>query len=124
MSLLKLAIVSIFVAAPAIATAGFIHPMDFDGSEAQKQQVIQYIKERVKHDYCESQLDMCQPSMLRMMEDQNLSSFKKATQANDRKIMDLVINDYCNSGIDMCNYDNLLMMYNENLKASKKELSW
>ncbi|MBJ7583321.1 hypothetical protein JHD42_19920 [Aeromonas veronii] len=59
-----------------------------------------------------------------MMEDQNLSSFKKATKATDRKVMDRVISDYCNSPVDMCNYDNILMMYNENLKASKKELIW
>lgn len=109
---------------PLLAQAGFIHPMDFDGSESQKQEVIQYIKDRVKQDYCDGQLDMCQPSMLRMMEDQNLRSFKKATQATNREIMDKVINDYCDSAVDLCTYDNILMMYNENLKASQKELTW
>lgn len=109
---------------PLFAQAGFIHPMDFDGSEAQKQEVIKYIKDRVHRDYCEGGLDMCQPTTLRMMEDQNLSSFKKATQATDRKIMDRVIKDYCQGDIDMCNYGTILMMYQQNLKASKKELSW
>lgn len=33
--------------------AGFVHPLDFDGSEAQKQEVISYIKDRVKADYCD-----------------------------------------------------------------------
>lgn len=109
---------------PISAMAGFIHPMDFDGSEAQKQEVIKYIKDRVQQDYCDSQLDMCQPSMLRMMEDQNLSSFKKATQATDRKVMDRVISDYCNSPVDICNYGTILMMYQQNLNASKKQLNW
>ncbi|QJT21672.1 hypothetical protein IBG34_04780 [Aeromonas media] len=109
---------------PLLAQAGFIHPMDFDGSEAQKQQVIQYIKERVKHDYCDGQLDMCQATTLRMMEQQNLDSFKKASQAKERAIMDRAIKDYCHGGIDMCSYDTIWMMYRENLKASNEDLSW
>lgn len=109
---------------PISAMAGFIHPMDFDGSEAQKQQVIQYIKDRVKHDYCDGQLDMCQATTLRMMEQQNLDSFKKASQAKERAIMDRAIKDYCHGGIDMCSYDTIWMMYQENLKASNEDLSW
>lgn len=109
---------------PWFCHAGFVHPMDFDGSEAQKKEVIEFIKDTVKRDYCDGALDMCDHSTLRMMEEQNLSAFKKATQAEDRKIMDRVIKDYCNSTIDMCSYDNLLMMYQENLKASKKDLTW
>jgi hypothetical protein len=109
---------------PAIATAGFIHPMDFDGSDAQKQEVIEYIKSRVKHDYCDGQLDMCQAMTLRMMEQQNLNSFKKATKAKNRAIMDRAIKDYCHGGIDMCSYDTIWIMYHENLKASNEDLSW
>lgn len=104
--------------------AGFIHPMDFDGSEAQKQEVIEYIKAKVRKDYCDSGIDMCQNSTLRMMESENLSAFKQATKVTNREVMDRVIKDYCESGIDMCNYQNLLMMYNENEKAGKEQLSW
>lgn len=109
---------------PAIAAAGFIHPMDFNGSEAQKKEVVEYIKARVKHDYCDGQIDMCQATTLRMMEQQNLESFKKATQAKDRDIMDRAIKDYCHGGIDMCSYDTIWMMYQENLKASNEDLNW
>ena len=104
--------------------AEFIHPMDFDGSEAQKQEVIEYIKAKVRKDYCDSGKDMCQNSPLRMMESENLSAFKLATKATNREVMDRVIKDYCESGIDMCNYQNILMMYKENEKAGKEELSW
>ncbi|POD91431.1 hypothetical protein BV924_21395 [Pectobacterium odoriferum] len=107
-----------------MAAAAFIHPMDFDNSEAQKNEVIEFIKETVKQDYCESGFDMCQESMLRMMEKENLNAFKLATKAKDRKIMDKVIEDYCESGFDMCNYSNIYMMYKENLKASKQSLEW
>lgn len=104
--------------------ADFIHPMDFDGSEAQKSRVIEIVKNRVKKDYCSSRLDMCQPTILRMMENENLKAFKRASQAKNRKIMDRVIKDYCNSRLDMCNYSNIFMMYQENLKASEASLNW
>jgi hypothetical protein len=98
--------------------------MDFDGSEAQKNRVIQIIKKRVKKDYCESSLDMCQPTTIVMMESENLKAFKNTTQAKNRKIMDRVIKDYCNSALDMCSYVTINMMYQENLKASKSSLNW
>lgn len=106
------------------ANADFVHPLDFDGSEAQKQEVLDYIVSRVKADYCDGELDMCQESNLRMMEKSNLKAFKQLTQATNRKILDKVIEDYCNSELDMCSYTNLNMMYNSNLKASGEKLEW
>jgi hypothetical protein len=106
------------------AFADFIHPMDFDGSDAQKQRVIQIIKSRVKKDYCEGTIDMCQDTTLRMMENQTLKAFKQASQATNRKIMDRVIKDYCSGAIDMCSYITIMMMYRQNLQASQKKLDW
>lgn len=106
------------------ANAGFIHPMDFNGSETQKKEVINYIQARVKHDYCNSGLDMCQNTTLRMMENQNLKAFKEASKASNRAVMNRVIKDYCNSGLEMCNYTTILMMYKQNLKAGAKSLAW
>lgn len=115
---------TVIFASAFAANAGFINPMDFDGSESQKQEVINYIQAKVKADYCDGQLDMCQPTTLRMMEQQNLKSFKELTQAKDRKIMNGVIKDYCDSSLDMCNYTTIEMMYQQNLKANNQELSW
>ncbi|MEO8643766.1 hypothetical protein [Pseudomonas sp.] len=75
------------------SAATILNPMDFDGSEAQKKQVIDSITVTVKKDYCEK-IDMCQESTLCMMEKQNLDAFKKATKATDRKIINVVIHDY------------------------------
>lgn len=105
-----------------LAFAGFVHPLDFDGSSAQKQKVIEYIQARVKKEYC-GVVDMCQETMLRMMEEQNLSAFKYLTKAEDRKILDHVIKTYCGS-VDMCNYQMLRMMYEQNLQASQRKLEW
>lgn len=102
--------------------AKFIDPSKFDGSESQKQEVISYIKERARVDYCEK-TDMCQETILRMMERENLNSFKKLTQAEDIGILNRAIYDYCNT-VDMCSYQIIEMMYNENLKAKKEETSW
>jgi hypothetical protein len=106
------------------AFADFLHPMDFDGSEAQKQRVIEIIKAQVRKDYCEGAINLCQETTLRMMEKQNLNAFKKATAATDRKIMDRVIKDYCQGVIDLCSYTTIMMMYTQNLQASQKELGW
>lgn len=105
-----------------LANAGFVHPMDFDGSDAQKNEVMEYIKARVKKEYC-GMVDMCQPTMLRMMEQQNLDAFKQATQAKNRAIMDRVIRDYCGA-VDMCNYQNIFMMYQQNVQAAENKLQW
>ena len=67
---------------------------------------------------------MCQNTILRMMEQQNLDAFKKGTQAKNRAVMDRAIKDYCNSGLDMCNYTTIMMMYDENVAAGAKELDW
>jgi molecular chaperone GrpE (heat shock protein) len=106
----------------SLVHADFIHPLEFDGSDEQKEQVIEYIKQRVKNDYCEK-VDMCQDVMLRMMEKENLEAFKRLTQATEREILDRAIKDYCGT-VDMCSYQMIDMMYKENLKASKKELTW
>ncbi|MGG5215197.1 hypothetical protein [Rahnella variigena] len=109
---------------PFAASAAFINPMEFDGSEAQKQEVIEYIKARVKADYCDGAVDMCQPTTLRMMEKQNLTAFKNLTKAKNKQILDKVIGDYCEGAVDMCTYATLDMMYKQNLKASGEQLSW
>ncbi|AUX94806.1 hypothetical protein [Mixta gaviniae] len=106
------------------ANAAFVNPMDFNGSEGQKQEVIEYIKEKVKSEYCDGAVDMCQPTTLRMMEKQNLAAFKQLTRAKNREVMDRVISDYCDSAVDMCNYVTIDMMYKQNLKASGEALSW
>lgn len=106
------------------AMAGFINPMDFDGSALQKQEVIHYIQQRVHKDYCESQVEMCLPTTLKMMENENFTAFKQATQATNRAVMDSVIHAYCHGGIDMCTYQTIWMMYKQNSAAMKWHVHW
>jgi hypothetical protein len=102
----------------------FIHPMDFDGSEEQKNNVIEIIKAQVKKDYCDGAVDMCQDTTLRRVEANNLEAFKEATHAKDRKIMDRVIKDYCQGAVAMCSYSTIWRVYQSNLEASQKKLGW
>lgn len=121
---MKFLLTCLLAVVPSFAIADFIHPMEFNGSAQQKNEVIEFIKAQVKKDYCDSGIDMCQPTTLRMMEKENLKAFKQSSQASDRQIMDQVISDYCYSGIDMCNYTTIHMMYQQNLQASQQELTW
>lgn len=123
MKKIVLSIMLIALSSAAFAS-GFVHPKDFTGSEAQKQQVINYIEKRVKATYCDGQLNMCQPTTLRMMEQENLRAFKSLTSATNREVLDGVISTYCSSLLNMCDYTTLEMMYQENNNASNQKLSW
>ena len=103
--------------------ATFVHPMDFDNSASQRQQVVDYIKSTVHDEYCKK-MDMCTPSTLRMMERSNLKAFKRLTTAKNRKLMDRMIRDYCRSSLRVCSYTTIKMMYAHNLSASKQQLEW
>ena len=106
--------------APIAYAGSLAHPLDFKGTEKEKNYVISYIKDSVKKQY--SKIGMGDPSTLRMMEKEELKSFKELTKVKNRKLLDGVIKQYCNIG--MCNYNTILMMYNEQNKASKEKLEW
>ena len=117
----KLIAITLFSVNTAAAT--FVHPMDFDNSTSQRQQVVDYIKSIVHAEYCKK-MDMCTPSTLRMMERSNLKAFKQLTTAKNRKLMDRMIRDYCHSSLRICSYTTIKMMYAHNLSASKQKLEW
>ena len=78
--------------------------------------------------YCENELleSMCTNSILRMMEDEELNSFKQLIQAREQKILRNVMSTYCDNAFleSMCTYSVILMMYEEEVKASGKKLNW
>ena len=69
---------------------------------------------------------MCSESILRMMEEEELNSFKQLTKVNNVHILDTVWKTYCEGILkdSMCSYTVILMMYEEEVKASSSELSW
>lgn len=103
------------------AFAAFIHPMDFNGSEAQKKQVIQNIRSSVKIDYCDK-LKVCSASFLRRMEQKELDSFKLITKAENRKMLNNLMNTFCTK--DSCNYSMIWRMYQRELTDSQISLRW
>ncbi|CQH51327.1 hypothetical protein ACLIXB_004040 [Yersinia enterocolitica] len=114
--------IGLFIPLSAFALPdGFVHPSTFNGSENEKNAVLDYIKQDAKDNMTE--LDIDSPSTLRMLEKSELSAFKKLTQATDKELLNKVIDTYCDD-IDMCSYSILQMMYAQDLKASKEELSW
>lgn len=101
-------------------SSGFIHPLDFKGTEEEKQQVVSYIKARTKKEMEMTGLDS--NSIARAMEQEQLESFKVLTEAKDRKILDSVISQL--KMIDMINYSTMKAMYDDELEASQEELTW
>ena len=97
-----------------------VHPLDFKGSDAEKEAVIAYIKYDVKKRY--SAIGMDNPSTLRMMENKELDAFKNLANVADRGLLNAVIDRYCDIG--MCNYSTFLMMYEKEEDAAKKSLKW
>lgn len=96
-----------------------IHPLDFSGTEQEKQDVLNFIVAQVYEDY--SSVGMDDPVTLRMMEKEELNAFKRLTRVENRELLDDVISDYCSVG--MCDYSTIYMMYQEQLSASTQELS-
>ena len=98
----------------------FVSPINFVENQTNKEKVISFIKKQVKEDY--TGIGMDSPSMLRMMEQENLDAFKKLTKVKNKNLLKRVIKSYCDIG--MCNYTTILMMYQEENSASKKQLDW
>lgn len=108
---------------PAAAdAASFVNPIGFKDTEANRQKVVEFIKENTYNDYCKN-INMCSPVTLRMMEKENLEAFKYLIQADNHTVLQQTIDNYCGQ-VGMCNYTTIKMMYDENNKASKEELKW
>lgn len=98
----------------------YVSPVGFVENEVNKQRVIRFIKTQVKADM--QALGMDTPQVLRMMEGEQLASFKKLLKATDLPLLKRMENDMCR--LNMCNYQTIWMMYEENYKASKNSLEW
>lgn len=100
--------------------ASFVHPGSFKGTKTERKQVINFIQQSVKKTY--TKIGMGDPATLRMMEKEELSSFKKLLGVKNKPLLNHVVTQYCQIG--MCNYNTIWMMYNEQNKASKETLAW
>ena len=105
------------------APAGWIDPIKFDGSPAQKQAVLNFIRTSVRHEYC-AILGQCSHTSLRMHEEEELRAFKKlAAPKTDKTIFRQVYKDYC-TDIGDCSYATLELMYRIEVDTAEKTLEW
>ena len=104
------------------------HPMEFNGSDKEKKNVIAFIESNIHEIYCENELlkDMCTNTLLRVMEEEELNAFKKLIKAKDKTILNKIIQTYCKNPLieGMCMYSLILTMYEEGVKASGQKLTW
>ena len=103
---------------------GFVYPPDFVDTPVNREKVIKYIEMIVKEQYCGNSMlkGMCNPSNLRMMEKENLNSFRYLTKATNIPALQQAISNYCN--INLCDYNTIKMMYDEYNQASGEKLYW
>ncbi len=66
----------------------FVHPMDFDNTEAINYSVNYFVKEELKNVDANAQL----------------TAFESLSHGKDRAAMDKVIKNLCDSGSEQCNY--------------------
>ena len=112
---------------PSIGLAqpeGYVDPLTFTGSDAEKTQVIEYIKASVYETFCKKH-DQCSASTLRMMEQADLDAFKYlATNAKrNEKAFKQVHKRFCLRH-GQCRYHTLKMMFDHEDQKSKEELKW
>ena len=110
----------LFLVSGNLFSQTFISPINFVSSNENQKKVISFIEKNVKETY--TSIGMGDPSTLRMMEKEELKSFKELTKVTIISLLRSVIKTYCDIG--MCNYSTILMMYNEQEKSSNEKLSW
>ena len=98
----------------------FISPINFVSSDENQNRVISFIEKNVYETY--TSIGVGDPSTLRMMEKEELKSFKELTKVTNISLLRNVIKTYCSFGL--CNYNTILMMYKEQEKSSNEKLSW
>lgn len=94
-----------------------IHPTNFKDTKENREEVIQFIQIMVK-DANPAQ----SATILRMLEKNQLSSFKILTRATNKKLLDKIINKECSK--KSCSYTIVKMLYESEIRASKEKLSW
>lgn len=98
----------------------FINPMDFNGTDKEKEYIIEFIKEHTKKSL--DLIGMDSDILKREMEQQQLNSFKELTKAKDREVMENCIKNLKMIG----NYDYTLLKasYDQEMSAKDKKLEW
>lgn len=96
----------------------FVHPIDFDGSDIKTKEVMEFIEVKVRADYCNSVVNVCDPDTLNMMQEHSFDSFEKLINTTDKEILAQVVDYYCSSYSDtFCDYNTIYIMYAKELEA-------
>ncbi|MDB9872820.1 hypothetical protein OAD02_05905 [Alphaproteobacteria bacterium] len=98
-----------------------ISPIGFQNTDENRKKVISFIVKNVKKEL--TALGMDNPSNLRIMEENELKSFKKLLDVKDKTLLRKVMIEVCDI-LDMCNYEYILIMYEQEKKASNSKLEW
>lgn len=98
----------------------FINPMNFNGTDKEKEEVIEFIKMSTKKSL--ELIGMDSDTLKREMEQQQLDSFKELTKATDKEVMEKCIKNL--EMIGTLDYTLLKGTYDQEISAKNKELKW
>lgn len=98
----------------------FINPMNFNGTDKEKDEVIEFIKVSTKKSL--ELIGMDSDTLKREMEQQQLNSFKELTKATDKEVMEKCIKNL--EMIGTLDYTLLKGTYDQEISAKNKELKW
>ena len=90
--------------------AGFLHPMDYTGTDEQNKQIKEYVSQQVKKEQCSMSKDSCE-SKMKATTVLELEAFQKLAKTTDRKKIDDLLEFWCRSPEEPCYYGIVLMMY-------------
>lgn len=97
----------------------FVHPLDFDGSDEQKEKVLAYIQDDILQHHCGPNDDSCHTSVIAIEREENFKAFLELTAVSNQEYLDKLIEEYCHSEFFNCTYENILKAYEENLWCDK-----
>ncbi|MFJ7311446.1 hypothetical protein ACIQVE_01490 [Pseudomonas sp. NPDC098747] len=110
--------------ASAETAPDFVHPLDFNGSNEQKNLTISTIEKRVEANLCSGPIVFCQKSTIRLTENIELHAFKALTKEKDRAAMDRIIDSQCSSTSKYCSYSLIHMLYINATQSHLDKLTW
>lgn len=105
--------VALFLSLVSAEPYGFINPLDYDHSDAQRNALIAYIQQDVQRLYCGSEMRACHPMILQIAQMENLEAFQTLAHAKDKKILSCLVKTYCDNSAENCNYSDLKTLYEE-----------
>ena len=87
---------------------GWVHPLHFDGSNAHKEKVLNFIRLNIEKTHCTTNTQ-CDDNYLVVFAKKEIVSFYELTVTEEKEVLNTIIKKYCSAL--PCNYSLIHMIY-------------